>query len=89
MEVAHNKLFDDDALRLYVDGFSARSKIKVDLDVPDNLPRLPDPLEIAIFRMVQESLTNIHRHSGSATAVISIQQESDRLVVQVQDTGKA
>jgi PAS domain S-box-containing protein len=76
------------ALRLYVDGFSARSKIKVDLDVPDNLPRLPDPLEIAIFRMVQESLTNIHRHSGSATAVISIQQESDRLVVQVQDTGK-
>jgi PAS domain S-box-containing protein len=76
------------ALRLYVDGFSERSQIKVELDVPAGFPRLSDAAEIAVFRMVQESLTNIHRHSGSATAAIRIQQDGERLVVEVQDSGK-
>ncbi len=51
------------ALRWYVDGFSERSKIKVDLEIPEEFRRLSDEMEIAIFRMVQECLTNIHRHS--------------------------
>jgi PAS domain S-box-containing protein len=76
------------ALRWYVDGFSERSDIKVDLEIPSDFGRLPDEVEIAIFRIVQECLTNIHRHSGSATAEIRLHQEGSRLTVQVQDKGK-
>lgn len=76
------------ALRWYVDGFSERSKIKVDLEVPSNLDRLPDDTELAIFRIIQECLTNIHRHSGSSTAEIRIQQQGSRLVIRVRDNGK-
>jgi PAS domain S-box-containing protein len=76
------------ALRWYVDGFSERSNIKVDLEIPSDFGRLSDELEIAIFRIVQECLTNIHRHSGSTTATIRLHQEGDRLTVQVQDSGK-
>jgi signal transduction histidine kinase len=76
------------ALRLYVDGFSDRSKIKIELDVPSDFPRLSDAVEIAIFRMVQESLTNIHRHSGSATATIRMHRDREWLVVQVEDSGR-
>jgi len=75
-------------LRWYVEGFSERSKINVDLEIPDNFPRLPSDTELAIFRIVQECLTNIHRHSGSSAASIRIDQEEDSLRVQVQDNGK-
>ena len=76
------------ALRWYVDGFSERSKIKVDLKIPDEIGRLSDEMEIAIFRMVQECLTNIHRHSGSAAATIRVSKEDHRILVEVQDEGK-
>jgi signal transduction histidine kinase len=76
------------ALRWYVDGFSERSGIKVEVDLPSDFERLPNDTELAIFRTVQECLTNIHRHSGSETASISIRQENDRLVLRVQDSGK-
>jgi signal transduction histidine kinase len=76
------------ALRWYVDGFSERSKIKVDLDVPDKFGRLSDQMEIAIFRMVQECLTNIHRHSGGAFATIRVREEDHQVFVEVQDAGK-
>ncbi len=76
------------ALRWYVDGFSERSHIKVNLEIPHDFGRLPDELEIAIFRIVQECLTNIHRHSGSPTATIRLIQKGDRLTVEVQDQGK-
>jgi signal transduction histidine kinase len=76
------------ALRWYVDGFSERSKIKVDLHIPEEIGRLSDELEIAIFRMVQECLTNIHRHSGSASATIRLFRENQRIRVEVQDAGK-
>jgi len=55
------------ALRWYVDGFSERSSIKVGVFIPENFGRLPDEMEIAIFRMVQECLTNIHRNFGRDT----------------------
>jgi signal transduction histidine kinase len=76
------------ALRWYVDGFSERSKIKVDLEIPADFGRLPNDTELAVFRIVQECLTNIHRHSESNTASIRIGQEHDRLTVRVQDYGR-
>jgi signal transduction histidine kinase len=76
------------ALRWYVDGFSERSKIKVDLDMPQEFGRLSDEMEIAIFRMVQECLTNIHRHSGGASASIRVHEEDQHLRVEIQDQGK-
>ena len=76
------------ALRWYVDGFSERSKIKVDVDMPHEFGRLSDEMEIAIFRMVQECLTNIHRHSGGSSATIRVHEENHYLHVEIQDQGK-
>jgi signal transduction histidine kinase len=76
------------ALRWYVDGFSERSKIKIDVDIPEKFGRLSDEMEIAVFRMVQECLTNIHRHSGGSAAVIRVQEQDHGLFVEVRDYGK-
>jgi signal transduction histidine kinase len=76
------------ALRWYVDGFSERSHIKVALDIPEEFGRLSAEMEIAIFRMVQECLTNIHRHSGGTTAAIRMREEDHEIFVEVQDYGK-
>ena len=87
----HPPLLDEaglaSALGWYVDTFSERSKIQVAIEVPSGL-RLPTGMEIAVFRIVQECLTNIHRHSGSKIASISIQQEADQIRVVAQDSGK-
>jgi signal transduction histidine kinase len=88
----HPPLLDEaglaSAVRWYVDGFSQRSKIKVDLDLPDDFGRLPRESETAIFRVVQECLTNIHRHSGSATARIILRHFEDHVSVEIRDKGK-
>jgi signal transduction histidine kinase len=76
------------ALRWYVDGFSERSKVKVNLDLSEELGRLPNEMELTIFRMIQECLTNVHRHSGSTSATIRLSQENDQVTVEVQDQGK-
>ena len=76
------------ALRWYVDGFSERSQIKVELHIPELFRRLSEEMEIAIFRMVQECLTNIHRHSGGNSAAIRVREENHRIVVEVRDAGK-
>lgn len=76
------------ALRWYAEEFSERSKIKVDLEIPSDLERLPKNTELAIFRIVQECLTNIHRHSGSTTAAIRMARDNGSLLVQVLDHGK-
>jgi signal transduction histidine kinase len=76
------------ALRWYVDGFSERSKIKVDLDIPKEFGRLSDEMEIAIFRMVQECLTNIHRHAGGSSAAIRVHEEHHQLFIEIQDRGR-
>ncbi len=75
------------ALRWYVHGFSQRSGINVDLDAPLDLPRLPRHMETALFRVVQECLTNVHRHSGSAWAKISLHQKSGGLLLEIADEG--
>src|SRR5206468_5285799 len=72
----HPPLLDEaglaSALRWYIEGFAERSKIKVDLEFPDDFGRLSRELETAIFRTVQECLTNIHRHADSPVAKISV-----------------
>jgi two-component system NarL family sensor kinase len=58
------------------------------MDIPERFGRLSDEMEIAIFRMVQECLTNIHRHSGGTSAAIRVREEAQRVWVEVQDEGK-
>jgi signal transduction histidine kinase len=88
----HPPLLDEaglaSALRWYVDGFVLRSKIKVALDLPDDFGRLPRESETAIFRVVQECLTNIHRHSESPIARIRLRQRDDHVRVEIEDKGK-
>jgi len=76
------------AIRWYVDGLVERSGLSIDLKISDNVGRLAPEVELAIFRLVQESLTNIHRHSGSKTAAIFIGRESNKISVEVRDDGK-
>jgi PAS domain S-box-containing protein len=76
------------AIRWYLDGLAERSDLSIELTVPGDLERLAPEVELAIFRLVQECLTNIHRHSGSKTAVIRIVREPDKIYVEVQDHGK-
>jgi PAS domain S-box-containing protein len=75
------------ALRWYVHGFSQRSGIDVDVDAPQDLPRLPRHVETALFRVVQECLTNVHRHSGSKWAAISLHRKSGGLLLEISDEG--
>src|SRR6266851_4874883 len=88
----HPPLLDEvglsSALRLYLDGFAERSKIKVDLQIPDDFGRLSRELETAIFRVVQECLTNIHRHSGSSVARIQASRQKNDVRIEVHDKGK-
>jgi signal transduction histidine kinase len=76
------------ALRIYADGFSKRSRIMVDVQVPQDLPRLSQELEISAFRIVQESLTNVHKHAEAKTVKICIDRSMAALTVRVEDDGK-
>ena len=75
------------AIRWFVNGYSQRSGIQVKLDLPLTLRRLPVELEIAVFRAVQESLTNVHRHSGSSTASIRLEAGNGEIELEVRDDG--
>jgi PAS domain S-box-containing protein len=75
------------AIRWYATGFAQRSGIEVELDLPAKLRRLPTESETAVFRVVQESLTNVHRHSGSPTAVIRLEARPESIHLQVIDHG--
>jgi PAS domain S-box-containing protein len=75
------------ALSWYVQGLEERSGLKIGLRIPDNFGRIPSEIELLIFRLVQECLTNIHRHSGSKTAQIEIVREGENVHVAVQDQG--
>jgi signal transduction histidine kinase len=76
------------ALEWYVQGLAERSEIEVDLDLPPALDRLPPDLELAIFRIVQEALTNVHRHSGSKVAKVRVAREGERIDITIEDAGK-
>lgn len=75
------------AVREYADGFTQRSGIRVTLDASPAVGRLPVETERALFRVVQEGLGNVHRHSGSLTATIRITQEAPGIVLEVKDQG--
>jgi PAS domain S-box-containing protein len=76
------------ALRWYAAGFGDRSSIKVDLELPESFERLPRDTETALFRIVQESLINIHRHAGSETARIRLRRDVETLVLEIEDQGR-
>jgi signal transduction histidine kinase len=88
----HPPLLDEvglsSALQWYVDEFAKRSGIATSLELAANFGRAKSDLEIAIFRIVQECLTNVHRHSGSSRAVVRLQPSNGAILLEVQDEGK-
>lgn len=88
----HPPLLDEDglasALAWYVKGFTERSRIKIDLKVSPNFGRLPQEVETTLFRVVQESLTNVHRHSKSPTASIRLSRRATEVKLEIADKGQ-
>jgi PAS domain S-box-containing protein len=88
----HPPLLDDvglhSALKWYVEGFAERSKIDTELELPEKFGRLPQDYELCLFRIVQESLTNIHRHSESLTASVRLLRSPGEIKLEVSDAGK-
>jgi signal transduction histidine kinase len=88
----HPPLLDEmgllSAVQWFADGFEQRSGIKVNLELDPEFKRTSRDLETAIFRVVQESLTNIHRHAESPTATIRLKQSGDRVTLEIEDAGK-
>jgi len=76
------------ALRWYIEGFERRSGIATMLEVPDDLGKVSRDVETSIFRIVQESLTNVQRHSRSVTANVSVRRTDDRLFIEIADHGR-
>jgi signal transduction histidine kinase len=87
----HPPLLDElglgSALRAFSDVYAERAGIALKLELPEHLPRFSQPIEIALFRIVQEGLENIHRHSGSETAILRLKHESDNVQVDITDHG--
>jgi signal transduction histidine kinase len=88
----HPPLLDEagfiSAARLYIEEFAKRSGIKVKVNFPDGADRLPELAEIALFRILQESLTNVHRHSGSSTVEVHLRVVEGQAVFTVRDFGR-
>ena len=88
----HPPLLDEaglsSAAKWYVEGFAQRSGIEVKIDLPQDVGSLPKPVALGLFRVLQESLTNIHRHSGSTRAEVSLELLPDRVLLNIRDYGK-
>jgi signal transduction histidine kinase len=88
----HPPLLDESglysAITWYVQGLLERSGLEVRLDLSAEFGRLPRDMELVIFRLVQECLTNIHRHSESKTASIRIAREPNQIILDIRDQGK-
>jgi PAS domain S-box-containing protein len=88
----HPPLIDEaglsSAARWYLQGFGERSGIKVNLETTDDLDRLPDAVELALFRILQEALTNVHRHAGATQAEVRILRDAEHVVLEVKDNGQ-
>ena len=76
------------AARWYVEGYGQRSGLAVMLDAPADADRLPDAVELALFRVLQEALTNVHRHSGASAANVVMRQDAEYLVLEINDNGR-
>ena len=88
----HPPLLDEtglpNAIAWYMQGLGERSGLEINLEVSPDFGRLPANLELALFRILQECLTNVHRHSGSKTATIQLTRNLDSVSMQIQDYGK-
>jgi signal transduction histidine kinase len=88
----HPPLLDEagiaSAARWFVEGFARRSGIQVDCDIPEKMERPPKDCELVLFRVLQESLTNVHRHSGASSASVRLRRDIDQLQLEVGDNGK-
>jgi signal transduction histidine kinase len=88
----HPPLLDEvgfsSAAKWYLEGFAQRSGIAVTVDLPDDVGRLPKPTALGLFRVLQESLTNIHRHSGSTKTDVVLTLFPDRVILKVRDFGR-
>jgi PAS domain S-box-containing protein len=88
----HPPLLDEiglaEALRWYIQGLGERSGLRISLNISKEFGRLPRDMELVAFRLVQECLTNIHRHSGSKTAVITIERKDGIVSLEIRDEGK-
>ncbi len=88
----HPPLLDENglpgAIQWYIEGLAERSSLKSELIIPSDFGRLSKDIEVAIFRIVQECLTNIHRHSGSKSAVIRLSRKGETVFLEIQDEGK-
>lgn len=78
----------DSALKWYINGFTERSKIVASLDLSADWERLPQDYELCLFRIAQECLANIHRHSDSSTARLSLLRSPAEIKLEVSDDGK-
>lgn len=78
----------DSALKWYIDGFAERSKIAAALELATDWERLPQDYELCLFRIAQECLTNIHRHSGGSTARLRLLRSPGEIKLEVSDDGK-
>lgn len=87
----HPPLLDEmglaSALAMFSEGFAERSGIRVELDIPKDFGRLPTDTETAMFRIVQQSLANIFRHSGSPVAKITVRQDAEGAIMNICDEG--
>jgi signal transduction histidine kinase len=88
----HPPLLDElgllSALRMYVSGYASRTGIRVRLLAPARWKRLPAEIEMNLFRIVQESLSNVYRHSGTATARIALTRAKGHVVLEIRDRGR-
>lgn len=75
------------AARWYVEGFAKRSGIEVNCDIPNEIARSSRLSELVLFRVLQETLTNVHRHSGASSVHITIENDADQLSLQITDNG--
>jgi PAS domain S-box-containing protein len=76
------------AIRWHLEGFSKRSGVRITYEIADDATRLPRDVELALFRIFQESLTNVHRHAESKTAHIRFAVEHEEAFVEIKDQGK-
>jgi PAS domain S-box-containing protein len=76
------------AIPWYLDGFSARSGISTTFEVAEDFPRISRDVELMLFRVLQECLTNVHKHSGSKEARVRLSKSDDRITLEVSDAGK-
>ncbi|MFZ1205844.1 MAG: response regulator [Candidatus Acidiferrales bacterium] len=91
--VLHPPLLDElglsSAVKWYAEGFEQRTAVKVEVDVASEFPRLPPDVEVTLFRIIQESLNNVHRYSGSQKAWVRVRLTREKKIeVEIKDAGK-